>query len=283
MLRHLSIPGVTLAIMALWIALSPSLLPRAWWVTAANVGVSLAYGYLLGSLLGRFASLLSRRTDLRIELNGRSDWAFRTSWLVLLVVISGIVWVQSLHQQEQISLMAGVSRGGALNQFIGVVGGVVLFGLLVLLGRGLARLWRGVRRIMRKILPRYLAAGATTVIVALLVVFVSNQVLYQRALNWALGNATQLNQSVPEGAANRRNRSARAAPRHTRPGRPWGGMGSPSSPTVPGPPTSRPRPGRRRWSPSGSTPARAPTTPSMRRRLPRSPSWSAPAGWSVRW
>nr|WP_281497261.1 alpha/beta-hydrolase family protein [Ornithinimicrobium sp. F0845] len=195
----MSVPGLTVALVLLWVALSPSLLPRAWWMTAVNVGVSMAYGYVIGDLLGRFASWLARRTELRVELSARSDWGVRTLWVVLLVVVSGVVWIQSLHQQEQISLMAGVSRGGALNQFFGVLAGVVLFGLLLLLGRGLARLRRGVGRMVRPVLPRYLAPVAATIIVVLIVVFVSNQVLYQRGMNWALGNATQLNQRPPDG------------------------------------------------------------------------------------
>jgi len=198
-LRHLSVPGLTVGLVLLWVALSPSLLPRAWWMTAVNVGVSMAYGYVIGDLLGRFSSWLARRTDLRVEINARSDWGVRTLWVTLLVVVSGLVWVRSLHQQGQISLMAGVTRGGALNQFFGVLAGLVLFALLLLLGRGLVRLRRGVRRAIRPVLPRALAPVAATLIVAMVVVFVSNQVLYQRGMNWALGNATQLNQRPPEG------------------------------------------------------------------------------------
>lgn len=205
-LRRLSVAGLTVGLFTLWVALSPSLLPRAWWMTAANVGASLAYGYVIGSLLGRCVSWLARRTHLRVELSARSDWAFRTLWILFLVTVSVVVWIRSLHQQEAISLMAGVSRGGALNQFIGVVAGVVLFWLLLLLGRALRRLWHGTRQLVGPVLPRPLAPIAATVIVGVVLVFVSNDVLYQRGLNWALGNATQLSHTSPEG------RSAPAEP-----------------------------------------------------------------------
>ncbi|QDO88719.1 hypothetical protein FNH13_10595 [Ornithinimicrobium ciconiae] len=198
-LGRLSVAGLTVGLFTLWVALSPSLLPRAWWMTAANVGVSIAYGYLVGSLLGRFVSWLSRRTHLRVELSARSNWAFRTGWILLLVVVSIIVWIRSLHQQEAISLMAGVSRGGALNQFLGVLAGIVLFALLLLLGRGLRQLRRSTTRLVGPILPPSLAPLAATLIVAALVIFVSTDVLYQRGLNWALGNATQLSHTSPEG------------------------------------------------------------------------------------
>lgn len=198
-LRHLSTPGITVGLITLWVALSPSLLPRAWWMTAVNVGLSLAYGYVIGSLLGRLATWIARKTELRVEVNARSDWGLRTGWLALLVIVSGIVWIDSLHQQEQISLVMGVSRGGALNQFIGVLAGIVLFWLLLLLGRGLRRLWHRVRRLIEPVMPAPLRGLVAAIIVLLAVVFVTETVVYQRTLNWALGNATQLSHTSPEG------------------------------------------------------------------------------------
>ncbi|GAA5167631.1 alpha/beta-hydrolase N-terminal domain-containing protein [Ornithinimicrobium tianjinense] len=69
LLRHLSVPGMTLALVMLWVALTPSLLPRAWWMTAVNVGMSTVYGYAVGDLLGRVVAWLARRTDVRLTLN----------------------------------------------------------------------------------------------------------------------------------------------------------------------------------------------------------------------
>lgn len=198
-LRRLSTSGLTLGLVLLWVALSPSLLPRAWWVTAVNVGVSMTFGYAVGVLLGRLASWVSRRTDLRVELNARSDWAMRTSWIALLVIVSAVVWIRSLQQQEGIALLVGVTYGGALHQFAGVVAGILLFLLILLLGRGLARTRRAVRRAVRRVLPGYLAPVAATLIVALLVLFVTNEVLFDRGMNAALRAATQLNQQTPEG------------------------------------------------------------------------------------
>lgn len=199
LLRQLSLPGLTLALVFLWVALSPSLLPRVWWVTAVNVGVSLTYGYVIGDLLGRFFSWLARRADLRVELNARSDWALRVLWLLLLVVASIAVWSRSVRQQHEIMLMAGVPRGGPTSQLVGVLVGVALFALLILIGRGILRLWRGVQRLIDRVLPRFLVPAAATALVAALILFVSNDVVYRNGMNWALGNAQQLNQSAPEG------------------------------------------------------------------------------------
>ena len=48
----------------------------------------MAYGYAVGDVLGRLASWLARRTDVRVTLNARADWIFRTLWLVLLTLVS---------------------------------------------------------------------------------------------------------------------------------------------------------------------------------------------------
>lgn len=198
-LRGLSVPGMTLGLVMLWVALTPSLLPRAWWMTAVNVGVSVTYGYVVGDLLGRLAGWLARRTDLRVSVNARADWTFRTLWLALLVVVSAAVWVYGVRQQALIAGLTGAPTRGNVGQLVGLLGGLALFGVVLLLARGVVELWRGVRHLVSPVLPRVVAPVVATVLVVALIVLVSDRVLYQRGMNWALGNAQQLNASVPQG------------------------------------------------------------------------------------
>ncbi len=198
-LRHLSGPGLTLALVMLWVALGPSLLPRAWWMTAVNVGVSLAYGYVVGDVVGRLAGWLARRTDLQVRVNARADWGLRTGWLLLLVLVSTGVWVWGRQQQSVISDLVDFPDGGHLGQLVGLLGGLVLFAVLLLLGRGLLLLWRGVRHLVRPLLPTVVAPVVAAALVVGLLVVVSDLVVYRRTMNRALGNAQQLNDSVPPG------------------------------------------------------------------------------------
>lgn len=198
-LRHLSVPGTTLALVMLWVALTPSLLPREWWMTAVNVGVSVTFGYVVGERLGRLASWVALRTDLQIRINARTDWGFRTLWLVLLIGVSVIAWVYGVRQQQLISDLVGAPTGGHPAQFAGLVAGLALFGAVVLLWRLVVRLWRGMRHLVRPVVPRVVAPVLAAVLVGALLVFVSDQVLYRRGLNWALGNAQQLNTESPQG------------------------------------------------------------------------------------
>lgn len=199
LLRHLSVPGMTLGLVMLWVALGPSMLPRAWWMTAASVGASVTYGYVLGDLLGRFTSWLARRTDLQVRINARADWMFRTGWIVLLAVLSVVAWVVGVRQQAVIADLVGLPSAGNVGQLVGTIAGLVLFLLLVLLGRLLVSLWRGVRHLVRPVVPRVVAPIVAFALVVTMLVLVTNQVVYRRAMNWALGNAQQLNSSVPPG------------------------------------------------------------------------------------
>lgn len=199
LLRHLSVPGMTLALVMLWVALTPSLLPRAWWMTAVNTGISMTYGYVVGDALGRLTSWLARRTDVRVTLNARADWTFRTLWLLLLVVVSVVAWRSGVRQQAISAALTGVPTGGNLGQLVGLLAGLALFSILLLLGRALLMLWRGVRHLVRPVLPKIVAPVVAAVLVVVMLVVVSDRVLYRQGMNWALGNAQQLNASPPTG------------------------------------------------------------------------------------
>lgn len=199
LLRRLSVPGLTFGLVMLWIALSPSLLPRAWWMTAVNVGVSLAFGYVVGDLLGRLVGWFARRTDLVLRINARSDWGLRTGWQLLLVVVSAGVWAYGVRQQQVIADLIGVPSGGHLSQLLGLLAGMVIFAVLLLAGRAVVQLWRGVRHLVRPVIPHVVVPVVAAALVLGALWLVSDQVIYRRGMNWALGNAQQLNAQPPEG------------------------------------------------------------------------------------
>ena len=183
----------------LWVALSPSLLPRTWWMTAVAVGVSVAFGYAVGDLIGRFAGWFSRRIGLAVHVNQRSASILRHTFYWLLVLLTLWALIVSVRQQRLISQLVGTPSGGYAGMAAGVVGGLVLFVLLVLLGRGLALVWRGMRLAARQVLPRVIAPIVATVLLLVGLVWVSEGVLYRRAMESALGQAAALNQQTPQG------------------------------------------------------------------------------------
>lgn len=199
LLRKPSVPGLTLGLVMLWVALTPSMLPRAWWMTAVVVGTSVVYGYVVGDLGGRFVGWLARRTDLSVRVNQRSDWTFRTLWLLVLTVLSVLAWVRGVREQRVTSDLVGLPAGGHLEQLVGVAAGLLIAALLLLAGRALLAAWRGVRHLVSPVLPRVVAPVVAAALVLGAVVLVSDRVVYRRSMNWALGSAQQLNASVPAG------------------------------------------------------------------------------------
>ncbi|TFH97874.1 alpha/beta hydrolase [Micrococcus lylae] len=213
-LLRLSQPGMTLALVMLWVSLSPSLLPRTWWMTAVAVGLSSVLGYLVGDLVGRASAWIARRIGLRITLPPLSDWLLRLGWTVLLTAVTVAIWVWSLREQELTAELVGLRSNGAGSQLAGVAAGLALAGVVLLLVRLLALAWWKVRHLARRFLPGVLATAAATVVVLTTVTWLSEGVLYRQGMNAALSSAAQLN--------------AETAPGRTRPAEPER-SGSPQS------------------------------------------------------
>lgn len=112
LLQHLSQSGLTLGLAMLWVALSPSLLPRTWWMTAVAVGVSVFLGYVAGSLLGRLLALVARLMDLQVSVNARSDRVLRVGWDAVLILVSVWVWWWSVREQAANAALVGLESGG---------------------------------------------------------------------------------------------------------------------------------------------------------------------------
>lgn len=215
-------PGLTGAVFLAWVSLSPSLIPRTWWMTAFNLGVCLTYGYVLGSLLAWVGRRAARRIGLVVEVRALAARWLRRAWLGFLAVGTGLAWWRSVRLQDEIAGLVGVPAFPLRDQALGLVGGVVLFGLLILLGRGLVLLWRLLVRLLRPVLPGIVAAGLSVAIVAWLVAFVSNDVLYTRFLESATRQAAAVNAQTPPGR-----RPPRETTRSGGPGSPetWASLG----------------------------------------------------------
>ena len=52
-----------------WVSLSPSFIPRTWWMTAVSTGFSQSFGYLVGAAGSAAVRLGGRLTGARLELD----------------------------------------------------------------------------------------------------------------------------------------------------------------------------------------------------------------------
>lgn len=192
--------GLTVALLMGWVALSPSLLPRTWWMTAANVGLSTAFGYAVGLVIGWLARRVASLIGLRVRVDPRAAaWLWR-AWYTVLALATLLAWSLGLNEQGRIARLLQVDYGGWLPQLVGILAGCLLFLVLILLSRAMRRFWRWVRGLFSPRLPRVVVAVLTAGTVGLVVLFVSNQVLYRQAMEIALSTSLARNAELLPGA-----------------------------------------------------------------------------------
>lgn len=192
MRRSLSTFGLTMALVLVWVALSPSLLPRTWWLTALNVGVSAAFGYGLGTVLAWAWRGVSRLIGLEVSLKPAArTWLWR-GWLAVLVLGTVAAWVASVDEQAEIARLVHAEPQDGLSVTLGVLGGIALFLVILVLARALGLAWRVLERLFHPLVPRFALSGALATVLIVTVVLWSNQALYRQlmeeALSWSVAN-----------------------------------------------------------------------------------------------
>ncbi|EPH05406.1 hypothetical protein HMPREF1485_00545 [Propionibacterium sp. HGH0353] len=152
MLRRASIAGLVFALFGLWTALTPSLVPRTWWMVAVNVWLSTLLAYGVGGLIGRISRWLAEITRLQVMISTHAVRGIRRSWYAILALISLWMFVWCTRQQKHVSEEVGLPRKVWVAQTTGVFTGLILFTATVLLIRliahGIRNLYTGVHRLI---------------------------------------------------------------------------------------------------------------------------------------
>ena len=183
--RHPSWGAVAGALLFYSVSLTPSLLPRAWWLQGLCAGVTAVIGYALGSFLGYLASRLRRlRTDAAPDLQLR-----RTAWWLLAGVgLAGVVLVTAFSARWQEDVRRAVTLPAHvpwLGWSVVPLVALVVGGLLVLVAR-LLRLGTGlIARALSPRVPRPVGYGLGIVLLAVVVTGVVQGFLLSAALDVA--------------------------------------------------------------------------------------------------
>ncbi len=193
--------GIMGAEVATWWAISPSLLPRPWWITAANVAICQAVGHIVGAggtwALRKLHETAGRRPPARLVRPPSSGTH------VVLAAVTAVATLQSLRRQGQQANLIGVRRGrrGRRHALIGTAVGTFGYGALLLLGDGLQQ---GVDRMSRRLapfLPPWLSWPLAAVTVGALAAVASDRVLLRRFLIRVAREAEMVNRAVFPGTS----------------------------------------------------------------------------------
>jgi uncharacterized membrane protein len=153
-----------------WVAATPTLIPRDWYIQAAISGVSLAVGYLIGTLIGRIGgSLLGRRCRTPgAGARRRTLIGLSVAWLVG-VVSSAFLWIRWQNEQR---LLMGIETVGWADALAMVAASLVIGATLVVIGRTLVMAVAAVDRFSHRHAPAGLAGVVTVLITVTFVIAV---------------------------------------------------------------------------------------------------------------
>ena len=196
-------PGRTAAILvAAWFflaSITPTLIPRGWLMQGVASGLSAAYGYGLGLLAAWCWRKLRDALGIRITMAaGPARWLRRAGWTALAVVVA-LVWLRSLHWQRDTARDVGMSPRGPLTLLLGLAATVLVFVLVILAARGLRMLVRRGSKMGQRFLRPWVATALAALLVATVVLVLSNSLVYRKAMGYAADKAAVVNGLTPAG------------------------------------------------------------------------------------
>ncbi|WP_293771663.1 alpha/beta-hydrolase family protein [uncultured Corynebacterium sp.] len=192
--------GIMGAEVATWAAVSPSLLPRPWWVTAANVAIGQATGHLAATAavfgIKRGLRSIGKRPQDRVGQRAR-----RAAHLVLGAGTL-VVGVRSLrNQEEQSKLVNKALDRGPETAALGVGLGTLGYGILLIAGEAVQAATTTLSHQAQRWVPRWVAWPLVGGVLGYTAVILSDRMLWRRIVRDVSAKAVQLNRRVYPGSA----------------------------------------------------------------------------------
>ena len=195
-LSRFSLAGLTGALAFYCLSLTPSLLPRAWYLQAVMSGLTAAIGYLIGLFIGwLLRSLIPWRPG--PEVRRASRWALAVA-AVVLIPLFGVLGAEWQHQIRE---LVDASQPNEAQYILVVIVSILVAAALIAVGRGIRWLVRLVARPLRRVIPPRAATAAAVLVVCLVLGFLVTGVLSRAALGAANSIFGGLDDSTAAGVA----------------------------------------------------------------------------------
>lgn len=191
--------GLLGAEVATWWAISPSLLPRRWWVIAANVAICQAAGHAAGTGIGQLTHRARRRIARRLNpatLEKATAVAHTALATTTIVTVTRTV---SRHEKE-VALAARPEPFTLNGSTVGVVVGTLGYGALLLVGEGLQNWVDRWNSQLGRWMPPVFSWPLALTGVGLTLYLVTGRVVIRRWLSQVYAKAEALNKEVMPGA-----------------------------------------------------------------------------------
>jgi uncharacterized membrane protein len=171
-LARFSLAGLTGALLFYCLSLTPSLLPRAWFLQAVMSGITVAIGYAIGTFVGwLLRSLIPWRPGHAVRLAGRWSLVAAAVVLIPLFGVLGAEW------QHDIRELVEASQPSEANYILVVLVSIVVAAAIIAVARAIWSLVRLVARLLGRFIPRRAATAAAVLVVVLILGFLATGVL----------------------------------------------------------------------------------------------------------
>ena len=180
-----------------WVSLYPTLLPRTAMIqgviTALSIALGLAFGTLIAWLVRLAWKLAKRPVPTIPKRRGRT--------LLYLMTVFGLIiglpwWFVRQNAQRDLVSMDPIGLDSVI---VLVIVGLLVGGVLFVIGRSVARLVQRIDRGVVRLMPRWAARIVTVAVVALLVSFVAQDVVWKSFVNWANNVYSNFDTGTPPG------------------------------------------------------------------------------------
>ncbi|MGH3277705.1 MAG: alpha/beta hydrolase [Trebonia sp.] len=189
-----SLPGLAGALAFYCLSLTPSLLPRAWYLQAVMSGVTAAIGYLVGLFVAwLLRSLIPWRPGPVVRRAGR--------WVLAVAAVVGVplLGVLGAEWQHQIRQLVDASQPSEARYVFVVVVSIVVTIAIITLFRGIRWVVRLVARLLGRFIPRRAATAAAALVVCVLLGFLVTGVASRAALGAANSVFSGVDSGTPAG------------------------------------------------------------------------------------
>ena len=192
---HMS-AGILGAELATWAAVSPSLLPRPWWVTAANVSIGQAIGHLGAASTSFVLNRLGKRPQDRLGPQHRQ--------ILHLAIGAGTAFNAALslrNQEKQAGLVNKQLVRGPATAAIGLAAGTAGYGALLLVGEAAQLTVTKLSRQLGRWVPALVAWPVVTAGLTVAAVGLSDRVVFRRWIRSLSHKAQRLNKQIFPGTS----------------------------------------------------------------------------------
>lgn len=198
-LRAMSVPGAFFATLFYVGSMTPSLLPRPWYLQGVIAAICALFGYVLGVLVGAAFDAFKRWSSLTIAMNTRARKVL--GWTAIAAMVAIVVGfpASTMTWQRRTAQLVGVEPPKAWFVFGSALVAVALFAAFVGLWRLVVQLNEWLSRIGRRMVPPWVAKLIATALVAVTVGYVLTEVIFKGFMDFASRSAKETNNAAPSG------------------------------------------------------------------------------------